>query len=237
MSHYKMAAVGFRYGNRDEDRLYDLLDKYDENRAVDPYVIKTRDEALADFREVIEKYKSGEYSGTYKDAILAQENADEDEMLRFYANEYCANDLDEHGNLLSTYNPDSMYDYFGIVDDTTIGDILDSSFENSDVDDEDVQAFWDSYVINELPDDTQWYKPEYYRERYGNVETYIRYLRTPPFWGVVTPEGEWHQPGEVGWFGCDSADKDGIVAYVDWVEEYLKSWDRDTPVAILDCHI
>ena len=27
-------------------------------------------------------------------------------------------------------------------------------------------------------------------------------------WVVLTPDGKWHEPGQMGWFGCSSASEE-----------------------------
>ena len=57
-------------------------------------------------------------------------------------------------------------------------------------------------------------------------------------YAVVTPDGEWHEKGSMGWWGCSSETADEAK---DWEERYrerfLDSADPDWILTIVDCHI
>lgn len=53
-----------------------------------------------------------------------------------------------------------------------------------------------------------------------------------PF-AIVTPDGEWHEKGKMGWFGMSSGDKD------DWepTAKALMEKHKDSVAVLVDCHI
>ena len=57
-------------------------------------------------------------------------------------------------------------------------------------------------------------------------------------YAVVTPDGLWHAPGEMGWFGC-STDTD--LEWDEWQRNYKKRYldtaDPNWHIFIVDCHI
>ena len=56
-----------------------------------------------------------------------------------------------------------------------------------------------------------------------------------PF-AFVTPIGEWHERGKMGWWACVSNEK----SHDNWeaeFKEFLGSLDEDTIVTVVDCHI
>jgi len=58
------------------------------------------------------------------------------------------------------------------------------------------------------------------------------------FYAAVTPDGEWHWAGKMGWFGQSNTTPDESDK---WDREFwgrfLKDMDPDTRLTVLDCHI
>lgn len=80
------------------------------------------------------------------------------------------------------------------------------------------------------------FKKEYYLQRYGNKETYVKDCATFSTFAIVTPSGEWLEKGTMGWWGCSNeSDKDALL----WTENYSKFLEKykDCYITILDCHI
>ena len=57
-------------------------------------------------------------------------------------------------------------------------------------------------------------------------------------YAVITPDGEWHEPGEMCWFGITSA---SVKELKEWAENYqdrfLTHADPEWMMTIVDCHI
>lgn len=233
MSHYSVAVF-----HRPDQEIEDLLAPYDENRRVKPYVRFTRQQAIDWVRE--------NYTG-YADKS-------DQECYDVLAGDY---EPDENGDLLSTYNPDSKWDWYteggrwsGMLkvhgkdgdeecDEARVGDI-DFSPDQEEYDY--CLKFWDVAVEHkeEDPDGRYrtFYKEEYFKKRYGDRETYARRQSEFSTFAVVTPNGVWHEKGEMGWFGC-STDSDEEAA--DWDDHYKERFidtaDPDWILTIVDCHI
>lgn len=114
--------------------IYDLLAPYDESIEVEPYVEYTKEEAIAKVREEIEDYKNEFYAEYLKNPEeYENKNGDDKEHIEYLKNEFpkklnwtdeqCYNYkkelygddmIDEDGNLLSTYNPDTKYDWYEV---------------------------------------------------------------------------------------------------------------------------
>jgi hypothetical protein len=57
-------------------------------------------------------------------------------------------------------------------------------------------------------------------------------------YAYVTDEGEWHAPGNMGWFGCDDSTPEAREAYVKEFYEYVKAAiERGLTVSMMDLHI
>ena len=84
------------------------------------------------------------------------------------------------------------------------------------------------------------YSEDYLKELYGNKETYA--LRKSIFstYSILTPDGEWLEPGEMGWFGISSSttndEKEWYNSYHGVIEKFTEE-NPDYMVTLVDCHI
>jgi hypothetical protein len=66
-------------------------------------------------------------------------------------------------------------------------------------------------------------------------EEYLKDAGTFTTFAVITPDGKWHEKGEMGWWACVSNEKEG------WAENYydafLRNADPEWTITIVDCHI
>ena len=83
------------------------------------------------------------------------------------------------------------------------------------------------------------YKPEYLKRLYPTPEVYEK-IQTE-FWtrAVITPDGEWHELGRMGWFGMSSEEPEDTL---EWVEKYYERFiepaiENGWTLNIIDCHI
>lgn len=69
---------------------------------------------------------------------------------------------------------------------------------------------------------------ESFIERRSNFETYA----------VITPDGEWHSKGEMGWFGCSSESKEEDKNWrYSFYDTFIANSDQELTLYIIDCHI
>lgn len=54
---------------------------------------------------------------------------------------------------------------------------------------------------------------------------------------ILTPENEWLEPGEMGWFGSSSETDDSRKEYNDKFDKILAEADQDLWLTIINCHI
>ena len=82
-----------------------------------------------------------------------------------------------------------------------------------------------------------WYSPSYFQDNYGSKEQYVKEMLRPwtPY-AFVTPDGEWHAPGTVGWFAVSDDTFETRDKY--WQEwcDFINN-GHDCYVSIFDCHI
>lgn len=232
MSHYTVAV----FHRKDQD-IDEMLAPYSENLQVEPYISFTRQEAIDYVRKNYQGY---------------QDRTDE-ECWQLMADDAGEGMTDADGNILTTYNPLSKWDWYseggrwgGFLkvghqhkDEARVKDI-DFSMNREAY--EDALHFWDVAVDHKPAEPGEeyslFYKEEYYREYYGDRETYARHQAQFSTFAVVTPDGEWHEKGQMGWFGCSGETAEEAK---DWEEHYKERFidtaDPNWYVTIVDCHI
>ena len=194
----------------------DLLAPYDENIELAPYVLYTKEQAIAKVRSDMEKYRDSIYKEYLADPVKYKEkwgnnknhiNYIENEFPKIlnWTDEECYEEIAkwkredglvaEDGSILSKYNPKSKWDWY------QIGGRWSNSIPGDEV------------KMSDIP---------------------IEKIETP--YAFITPDGEWVERGEMGWFGVGSneMDKDEWDAKF---SEYLKTLDKDIILTQVDCHI
>lgn len=261
MSHYSVLAIGFK----DEETLENALAPYDEGLEVAPYISKTKEQILADgiesYKErceIIKAYEENPFKAAEKYGDRAAKIY-EDRHKRQYPNfkdpekyyEWYVEDetVDENGNLLTTYNPNSKWDYYSVEETITIGDLKKEREEYlAYFNPSRYEMVWEIIVNGAKPSVTgiemfallygQPNKEEMLRI-YGTKENYINHYKNNYYasYSVITPQG-WFEPGKVGWFGMSSATFDEEKTFREtYYAKFIEPYDDDTPVYRIDCHI
>ena len=73
--------------------------------------------------------------------------------------------------------------------------------------------------------------------RFGDAETYARYVSDFWFRAVVTPDGGWHEIGRMGWWGISS---EGQAELREWIGHFRERFVEpylDCTATVVDCHI
>ena len=271
MSHFSVLVC-----TDDNTSVDGLLEPFDENKTVEKYISQTKKEFIDTEREHLKKYYSNYYLKYLEDKEkYEEENKDnkghliyiseifpkvyamtDEELYDYLIGEY-EYDLDTEGNILSTYNPLSKWDWYveggrfsGLLKLKETGKCVDSA-NAQDVDfslDEesftDAIRFWEVCIEGQEPltdrerEYRLIYKKEYFIDRYGTKEEYARRMGSFSTWAVLTPDGKWHEPGQMGWFGCSSAseedEKKFFKEYPKFIEEAVKN---NWCLTVVDCHI
>lgn len=82
------------------------------------------------------------------------------------------------------------------------------------------------------------FNPEYYRQQYGTKENYARHQSDFLPYAYLTPDGEWHETGRMGWWGMDNATAESRDAFRESFEAFLKeAQEQNLLITIVDCHI
>ncbi len=238
MSHFSVAVLA-----RDGQTVDELLAPYDENLEVEPYVWKTRAELEKEFLDCKEKIKKDPNSNLARIQYSTDPESQVDilgiDMLTFARWYYGKNSLfDEEGNLLTTRNPNSKWDWYTVGgrwwnllitkqgNRTNVARIKDIDWEAMEAEGiKNAEKTWKEatdkpviimklfYGIKE--DDTK----ETYLDR---IKKHFGFCT----FAVVTPDGTWHEK--------DQDEKDWLHNYK---KRFIDSADPDWWLVILDCHI
>jgi hypothetical protein len=222
-----------------EDALADILEPFDENRETEQYVKKTRQQAIEDQRNEFiytrdegnyarylqdpEKYLAGTHEGHRKyiteDFPKILERLDDDEFMYEHAARY--EDVDDEGNIVSTYNPKSKWDWYvvgGRWDRSVLNPVLVKHHPERKVTETYTEPAWDEY---------------------GNGVNYCRkkdVTTKRTTFAFLDRDGEWHEQGSMGWWGMVADKKDGDA----WEDEFNALFDKVNDgdwLMVVDVHI
>lgn len=263
MSHYVVLVL-----SEENQSIEELLEPYDENIEVEPYVSKTKQEVIQQGKEYQSRMKKQKEENEkfqmddYIQKLFACQT--DDAFYDFMRNEYYqGSTFDVDGDLLSTYNPKSKWDWWveggrfcnyllpylkkTFLEDETDVEIhlKDISFESIPQHYESAKRFWEIYVEKQPLEEGEkepftLLKEDYYKKRYGTKEEYCKEESCFCPYAVVTPDGEWHEPGRMGWFGCSCASIDDEKEWFSKCRKMLMKLQKEQPdliVNVIDCHI
>ncbi|RXI57262.1 hypothetical protein DP122_00325 [Clostridium tetani] len=224
MSHFTVGVLS----NKNGEDLKELLDPYQENNMGD--CPKEYLEFNECDKEDIEEYE--EYKNEYETL---------DQFMEKYHG-YRKNE--ETGKYGYWENPNAKWDWYTVGGRwsnkilTKDGERVDYA-KLKDIDwvgmteksRKKAQSIWDSnpegferYLNGIHKDDTK----ESYIKRESEFKTFA----------VITPDGEWHEKGDMGWFGCSSETEDEAKEWdLSYYDKFIKNADQELMLIIVDCHI
>ncbi len=162
-----------------------------------------------------------------------------DEQLYAEAIEgYSEDDITPDGAVLSQYNPDSKWDWYtiggrwqgmlklkpgktGERGESGIMSKMSVDYDAAYAADIDFDAMRESQYGHIQPYKEAlkngFYTEEYMRERYPSELEYYQHMTAFNTYAVITPDGVWHAPGDMGCFGMSS---DSATGRRSWEDEY-----------------
>lgn len=225
MSHFTVLVVG--------ENIEDQLAPFDENISLPRYREATKEELIAKGKREIEEYKNGLYARFLKDPDEYKANCHNSghieylekefpEKLKWNDNQihqdqlrwYEPGDIGPDGEVYSTYNPNSKWDWWvlggrwsGLIKlkDGATGVIGQAgTFGN--------ETGIDQAKIGDI----------------ANLDEITTF--------AVLKDGKWYEKGEMGWWGIAHNEKDEE----EWNNQFkklLSDLPADTTISIIDCHI
>lgn len=258
MSHYTVAVFTERGGSSVEE----LLAPFDENIRVPRYLDQTKAQVIAEGRARVEKRKRQYEQFLNKKA----EEQERDPNCHFFRNEFpewvdCTDEkiyqheilwynkdmIDpETGDVYSTYNPNSKWDWYSVggrwggslikkdgssTNEALVRDLEFEKMRQAELDDlEPYEDYLSKHVL---------YSREYLESIYPDEKTYIEKMTEFTTFAALTPDGEWHEKGSMGWFGMSSETPDEDTA---WHKSYYDAFikpalENNWTITLVDCHI
>lgn len=215
MSHFITLVFTKENGKSVEE----LLAPFDENIEYAPYVKYTREQAIIEIRKEIEDYKNGLYAKYLSDPKAYEESCSNEGHMK-----YLKNAFPKKMNWTDDECYEDMKDRFSEDMIKPNGDLLSTYNPNSKWDWYSVGGRWNKYIKT--------LDGEQVNEAYVNE---VDWKESTPF-AFITPNGEWHEKGKMGWWAIVSNEKEKK----DWeteFKEFIDSLDEDTVVTVVDCHI
>jgi hypothetical protein len=252
MSHYKVGVLTKSPVESEYD-IEDILEKYSEHLEVPKYIYRTKEqiiESAKNYQNILKDRNKPEDELSDWEYSLLNANTDDE----FFEVEASKDSLDEDGNEWSTYNPNSKWDYYSIVEPEMFTKMFIENTSSVSLKDykntflDEVESITD--LKNKYPSEFQeythlitngdFYKPEYYQGKYPTFYSYLKNHATYIPWALLIEEGDdsvWIEPGKVGWFGTTDA---SIEDERDWptrYEDLIKDKSDDLYITFIDCHI
>ena len=108
-----------------------------------------------------------------------------------------------------------------------------------------IRRWWEINIYDaplkegEEKDKYLFYNPKYYERRYRDAETEIKLQETIKFFAVVTPDGKWYAPSNMGWWACtDGEPEDELKWDLEFYDRFIEpNLNSDLICTVVDCHI
>lgn len=234
MSHFRVAV----FSNSPSDISFDeLLAPYDEN--LDAEFMELTDDEIENLRK---EYEDNKYPGDFEEFLTNRGyiNDPESGMLGYYFNPSAKWDwysLDG-GDWQFDLKEDEEYDDNGCARKNQFS-YFDSDYSESKCTKRwkelaELAASTTNSVSEESDPDVRLAK--IFMSDYPTLEHYLRCMKLNYPYAFITPNGEWHAPGRVGWFGLSDDTAESMKQYLDEWEAWINS-DVNPYVNFVDCHI
>ncbi len=177
-----------------------IMEPYSEHLEVESYISKTADEVREEYEEASKKHPE------YKDMDIEE-----------WSEKWYGEKLDKEGNLLSTFNQDSFYDWYR------------------------VGGRWDGYLTdNRRRSDNGFNFDDIHEEVENNsisVEDMIKNIDNYEYLPgkLLDTDGSVYEHRKYGWFGMSEDVKGDDI----WKKEFVQVLhnNRDCYLVSLDCHV
>ena len=239
------------FSNSPEDVSHLLAPYEDTNESADQISIREAEESIAELHTAYEAVK-----GSYPSF--------DDYLMQVYGYLYCT-DLDIAGTIIRTggkwgcweigghygcqlklkpgcigrtYHSRYANQQSGYCDQAIVRDCI---FDVDPVAYRDNLRFWEIVVEGKSlkRGEKQPYlhaRPSYYTQRFDSKEEYARCMASLNPWAFITPDGMWHEAGELTQFGIGLTNKNDLRRFRSLLNKMLTD-NPDLWITIVDCHI
>lgn len=227
---YCVNTAARKYGRMMADKLVGNVDERREMFGKLPEVIDWRSEQRAliserDFGDEYERFTDlidqrwQEFNAEYWQEYEATQRDYETYHPRYNLPDEDCSECHGSGTYRSTYNPQSKWDWY------RVGGRFDGTLTENPQESENGYNFsakHETLANNSVP-------VQELLDRHAATGNVFR------SYAIVTPEGEWIERGQMGWWGMSSGDKPEDVWESELLTIYRKYADMD--IVLLDCHI
>lgn len=263
MSHYGV-LVALPKGTKDiESALAKVMEPFDENLEVGPYISETVDDIIklkaTRIEHIKEQLAKSKKLTNARDLLWEKETKERLKEIEDMSDEEWYHEqtedriLDEKGNVISTYNPDSKWDWY-VIGGRWEGCIPLKNGKTSN------QTKVKNVRITPTPSEITAAKKLY--EEYQKMATtndqskksigfifsdfdtnqseedFVKQTTSFGFYAFLDKEGEWHQRAECGSWGTESDVTEDMYSWMTkFVERFISPLDSDDILVMVDCHI
>lgn len=208
------------------------MKKYNENVEVEPYIKSYKSKSKEYLENKIQEYeeiindsefskRSEENQERCLDKLNYHKNVSPEEFWEEICSSYDDDEFDSEGNIISTYNPNSKWDWYRIGG-RWDGQYIDNYYKSS----ENGFNFGDEHTT--IENNSQTVKE--YKKRFNiNPEEYSMF-------SYLDLEGNWLERGSMGWWGFVSEEKEQS-SYTEEILKFLNKQKDEDYIINLDCHI
>lgn len=246
MSHYSVLVL-----HKEDQDIDTLLAPYDENLEVKPYLKLTFDETVAKAKEEYDNCTEQELIKNYAEDfgyILLN-----DGLYSTY-NPNSKWDWYSIGGRFSNSLPltnEALKKEYNEYADYPFTDIAPINYVNwkykhlTSEEKEKIRRWWEINIYDaplkegEEKDKYLFYNPKYYERRYRDAETDIKVQEMITFFAVLTSDGKWYAPSNMGWWACtDGEPEDELKWDLEFYDRFIEpNLNSDLICTVVDCHI
>ena len=254
MSHYAVLVIHDKGQGIEE-----LLAPYDENLKVEPYLKYKHDDAIEmikkeyiPFNNDIKEYSDNELLNWFVKQYSSYFLKDGDIYTTYNPNSKW--DWYQIGGRFGSRLPltnEALKKEYSEYADYPFTDIAPINYVNwkykhlTEEEKNKIRRWWEINIYNmplkegEEKDKYLFYNPKYYERRYRDAETDIKVQEIINFFAVITPDGKWYAPSNMGWWACtDGEPEDELKFDLEFYDRFIKpNLDSDLMCTVVDCHI
>ena len=110
---------------------------------------------------------------------------------------------------------------------------------------DELRRWWKINVDGDEPKDGEeededfFWNLDWFRRRYKDADIYIKLKEMIIFFAVITPDGKWYAPSNMGWWACtDGEPEDELKWDLEFYDRFIKpNLDSNLICTVVDCHI
>lgn len=226
MSHFSVAVFTKEGGAS----VKQLLEKYWENLETPKYIKYTKEQLIEKVKKEIKEFAQTTYAEFLKDkeAYMEKKMKDHHDPHNDPHIKYLENEFPKKLKWSDEEIYQNQLEYYDEEDISSDGGIYSTHNPHAKWDWYQIGGRWRNYLNAKYAADTDSAKVKNVNFSNNNFNTFA----------VVTPDGEWHECGEMFWFGIHSASSEEIE---EWEKNYKKRFidtaDPEWTITIVDCHI